>query len=349
MVGWILVLLLQDDLAAGQSYLEKVGQSWSAKCPEERVLGVYIGRKSIGNIRFNVKPSGDGFELAIRFEAKYGDTVTRSDTKIQLSRKLELVRAEETGKGSKVTYIAEKGRWKLREETGGKSREKAGEVKAASVWEANFLPLFLLPSGDVSVYAANEFRTVAFHRLEEKRRRKSIEYGCLRVTTEGEAPAIWLFDGDRAFEFKRKGEQVRFRVIAEAGIGKDLDEPLEISEPMKAVISVISAMKRGDKEGVLGGFDVERFTREKVPEYATCSKTRRQEILETTRTFLATEFMSDEARAALPEAALIEDWFAMTLESTEKDGVAEVTEPDGAVWKLGIKEGQWKVYGISGR
>jgi hypothetical protein len=342
MIVIALVCLLQD-AASGETYLEGIGKTWAQKLPEPRILGVYIGRKYLGTVRVSVQADGGTFSLTLAYELKTGG---QSKSKITLGPKLELIGVEEKRDDVQTTLTVVKGKWTMRVREKGQDREEQGEAKPAMAWEPMFLPLFAMPMEPVTLNAGNGFVPLTMRR-GQKVKRLAKEFDCIELIAEGEPPARWYCNDRGPVEFKRAGSHVRFRGIAETEVGKDLNEPLELTEPQKAVIAALTAVKKGDKDALLAAFELETFTRERVPEFATCSKTRQKEILESTRTFLTTELMTDEARANLPEQALIEDWFAMTLETSEKDGKATVTEPDGTAWKLSRSpEGKWLIIGI---
>ncbi len=314
MVGMVnlglLIILAQQPEA---EYLKEIAQAWKEKLPEDRFLGVYVGRKWLGHLRLHVERK-TGLVWTITFQLQRQKAITD----VYMTDSLEIIKVVDRGNELKTK-------------------------EPGAVWEPLFLPLYKVPD-KARVYSMSAEDHVELRRLPDKVTRtigKRGEFGVLQI-----GQARWYLDADgKPAEYKKSGHHTRMRVISEEQVGKDLVEPLDLTDPQRAMIAVYRAMKKGDKEAFLAAFDIERFTRDKVPEYATCSNKRKQEILEATRTFLTGEVMSGED---LPEAGLIEDWFAMVLESTEKDGSAEVRDGDGTVWKLSKSaDGKWLIYALT--
>ncbi|HXX94558.1 MAG TPA: hypothetical protein VEN81_13060, partial [Planctomycetota bacterium] len=152
--------------------------------------------------------------------------------------------------------------------------------------------------------------------------------------------------------FRPAGMIVRLRPVSAAEVGKDLGEPLALSEPAKALCELFRSIKRGDRASVAAAFDFEKLAGDLVSGFADLDAASKRQVVESLRTKTPTELLAGKLREGLPDESLMEDFFVSGTEATERDGKAEVRLLDkGVLWKLyriaeGAKKGRWVVYGL---
>src|SRR3954463_2909444 len=85
-------------LAKGQKYLDKVSATWSAKMPQERLLGVYMGRTWVGSLRLSSRaaPAPGPCEFTLKQDMKFFGRNAQTDLHAILDSKLAPLSAERT-------------------------------------------------------------------------------------------------------------------------------------------------------------------------------------------------------------------------------------------------------------
>lgn len=368
-LSWAAPVGAQNAPAGGadaRSYLEQLGARWTAALPPDRTLGIYFGRKWIGQASASVKLSSAEdatFEVSWNAESKLSGKWWCTRERVLLGRKLELVSAQsfEEGPFGKIssTVTVHDGRWKLRKEQKGTATYQEGGVKAGTTWNASFLPLYGRPEAtSLTLYALDGDQSpVTLGRstpLPQPRQGDDENPDCRFEVRRGNgAPGVWRYSRDGAVvEFRPVGEFVRLRPVAASEVGKDLQDPREMSEPVKALAELFRAVKRGDRPAVAAAFDFDSLAQELVPGYAGLDAAQQRQLVESLRSKTPADLISAKFRDALPEEALLEDYFAAASIATEKEGRAEIRLPDNPlVWKLsraaeGRMKGHWVVTGI---
>jgi hypothetical protein len=221
-------------LAKGQKYLDKVSSAWSAKLPQERLLGMYMGRTWIGSRRISIKaaPPGSGaaFDYTLHQELKIRTHAGKIDLHALLDAKLAPLSADRTEVAddkvtkSRITWADGKGTASM---DGYPDREmKPGQGQTL---EANLLPLWVRPEEDglfLLCFIGNKGPNT-FHRLAEKVERtidgKKQACGVLKVGHLSGTHDLWYYSEDgRPLELREEVEvgtpSMRLRPITEAAV-----------------------------------------------------------------------------------------------------------------------------------
>jgi hypothetical protein len=363
----------QDDaeLARGQKYLDRIAVAWTRTLPAERVLAIYLGRKSAGHARLKVAraPEGKGgaaYEVTLHVEMKTAGFEALFDGRALLNPQLRFLWAEavetENGVVTRKRVEAAGEEWIYRsDEGGGKARptERKGKLRAATTWGGvlRFLPLFALPEdkmGVVVLAPSDNEGVFDFVQPSEKRTAviggKEAEFAVVEMREEGKTSSVCYLNAEGGVaEIRPVGSPMRLRPVAEEALGKDLDEPLVVRAPERAVVDFYKAIKRGDKEAVLAAFDIPRYAAGLDPEHAKRPADKRASVEEEIRKGIVESFLPDSLRAALPEEASMEDFLATGLESTVEGDAAEAR-----LFSLKIKlgkasDGRWLIHAIEFR
>jgi hypothetical protein len=243
----------EELIARGQKYLDKVAKTWSGDLPVKRLVGIYIGRKWMGYMRLTIKaaPKGTGaaFEIDMVGEVKIEDKAFSGRGRTLLAKDLSPVSVEffndepEVREGKELSV--EGGRWKLRCAVNGKITETEGELKTATTWGAEILPLFAIPDDDViRVVSLDSGKgPYRFAKLPRKRPHrvgaKAGEFRVLELNKGEDKPDLCYYGEEGgAIEIVPQGGPARLVPIDESEMGKNLDEPLALKPPERAVIDL---------------------------------------------------------------------------------------------------------------
>lgn len=357
----------QDDaeLAAGQKYLDRIAAAWNESLPVERLLGIYLGRKAAGHARLKVARAAEGreaaFEVTLRIEMKAKGFEAFFDGRGLLSTRLRFLWAEavetQNGVETRKRIEASGEEWVYRSnEGGGKPVERRGRLRPGTTWGGvlRFLPLFGLPEDKVGVVVlapSDDEGIFDFVQPSAKRAAviggKEADFAVVEMREEGKPSSVcYLNAAGGVVEIRPVGSPMRLRPVPEDRLGKDLDEPLVVREPERAVVEFYKAIKRGDREAVLGAFEIPRYAAGLDPEYPKRPADKRAEVEEEIRKSVVDSFLPDSLRSALPEEASMEDFLATGLESTVEGDVAEVR-----LFTLRMKmgksgDGRWRIHAI---
>lgn len=353
--------------SAGQKYLERLGAAWAKELPPDQTLGIYFGRKWVGQASLTVKvaPAGEGasFEVNWKMESKVSGRHLATHDRILFGPMLSLVSAQssEDGPEGKIarSLSVQESRWRVRREEKGKATYPEGPLRPGTTWNASFLPLFGRPEGpSVRLTALDGDQSPVVLAVPPEKKGAAAEgdpepAGLLEVRRGAGAPGVWRFSPEgRPVEFRPGGSPVRLRPVSPQGAGKDLDEPLSLSEPAKALCELFRSIKRGDRPAVAAAFDFEKLAQDLVPGYADLDTPAKHQVVESLRSKTPTDLVSTRFRDSLPDEGLMEDFFVAGSEATEANGKAEVRLLEkGVLWKLyrvaeGSRKGRWVVCGI---
>jgi hypothetical protein len=349
--------------------LKQLGDLWEKDLPPEQLLGIYFGRKWVGQatLAVSVPPKGEAgaYEVSWTVETKISGQRLYTHDQIRLARDLALLSAQssEDGPEGKVskTLSVQGGHFRVRTEAKGKASYQEGAVKPGSTWNASILPLFGLPeppSITFPVLDGDQSPVVLARPSEEKSPPEgSGEAGVklLEVRRGEDPPGLWRFSKEnRPVEFRPGGSPMRFRVIALEARGKDLQEPLSLSEPARVLVDLCRAVKRGDRVAVAAAFDFELLAQGLVNNFTKLDATTRRHVLDSLRSKTPLELISARFRDGLPDESLIEDLIAWGSKAIQKEETAEVRLLGmGMVWKFhraadGNQKGKWLVSGFQG-
>jgi hypothetical protein len=332
----VLCFLLQAD--AGQAYLDRLGEAWSGRLPLERTLGIYIGRKWIGQSQISIKAaperSSATFEFIVKAETKFAGKKTKTHHRALLAKNLAPLSAESTHEDGETksikTLTIKKGRWKLRTN----ESEREGELQPGMTWSIGFLPLFESPESELSLVSLDAGPDPFTLKKE----------GDVLEIRQGDKPADrWMGD-----EFRPAGGPVRFKVVESSQIGKHIDEPLNLKPSERALADLFLAIKRNDRKGVDAAFDYAKMAEEMLPGYGELNEIQRRQTLETLRAKVNADLL--KTRDGLPDELIMEDFIAASAETTEKDAAADVLLFGKTVWKLARNDkGRWLVVSIANK
>jgi hypothetical protein len=354
----------EEALAKGQKYLDKVAKVWSDKLPQEKLCGIYFGRSWAGSMKYTVKaaPAGSGAAYEVTLEAELdlmGQTM-KSNSRALLASNLSPLSAESTEttpkSNEKRSLTVADGKWKVKEDQNGEVKEREGKITPGITFEGNLLPLFAPPDEDCRILSLDSNKGVNdFKKLPAKAERsfdgKKVSCTVVQIGHGEGDPEMWYLGADgRGLEFQPDGP-IRVRPITEAQRGKKLNEPLEVKPAERRVLDLFLAIKKNDSAGVEGSFDFDRLSSESVPNFAGLTPEKKKETVETMRSTMLKNLLTEEMRSQFPDAALLEDALAQSLKTTEKDGISRVQVQGAGTWKLyqpkdGPRKGQWLVFGI---
>jgi hypothetical protein len=287
------------DLALGQRYLDTVAAEWSRQVPFERVAGVYFDRKWTGSIHVRVSAAPQGsdaaFEVKTEVDVRMLDQVMNHSETVLFTRGLQPVRAEGqalNGQSRKTRALrVEKGRWLVREDKDGRVTEHEGEVRPGLTWDPKMLPLFARP--DVETLALEI--TDADGRVEYRRlppRSSTVDgiavlLDAYELKSGDGTPDVWTFRPDgRAYELSAGDIPLTIRPIAPAQKGKDLADPLQLHPAARAVVDMMLAVERNDREAALLHFDLPGMAAATVPGYAHMDQPARMQAIAALRAHL---------------------------------------------------------------
>ena len=356
----------EDDkaLAKGQSYLDKIAQAWSAKLPQERLCGVYLGRQWVGSFTLALKAAPEGgpaaFELTLKGDLKVLGRTMDMESRGLLTRGFGPVSSEATEKSDegleKSTLSVAGGAWKLRTDKAGDITEKEGKITPGTTIEAVFLPLFALPEEAELTLQSVETKKVVCHfkKLAEKRDRfvdgKKESCSVIEVGHAAEAADLWYVRADGTpVELQIGDAPIRIRPVKKAQKGKPLDEPLTLKASERRLIDLFLAIAKSDGPGISGCFDFQRFSMEMAPGFADLSEEKQKATIQSMKEEMTKNLLA--LNAMFPDPGLVEDSIASAMKTTEKDGVVHIQLFGQQTWKLfevkdGPKKGQWFIFGI---
>ncbi len=358
-----------EALARGQKYLDKVAAAWAGKLPQERLVGVYLGRKWVGTLWMRVgaapKESGAVFELTLKGEIAFMGHSMKAENRSLLAKDLSPVSDEdvkvEDGKTRKLTVTVEKGRWKLRREEKDEVKQDEGTVVPGTTLEANVLPFFVLPDDAEFTLAAPDSKEGPFQFRKRADKKalymdgKKTDLALLEMSNPGKPPALWyLSPGGEVVEFAVADAPVRCRPVTEAQRGQPLDEPLELKPAERALVDMFLALKKNDKAAVLAAFDFERMARESSPGYAELPEGDKKEIIDVIEDDVMTGLLSEGMRNQLPDVDFLEDLLAGAMKTTEKEGLVSIETFGKTVWRMycpaeGDRKGRWLICGAGSK
>jgi hypothetical protein len=353
----------------GQKYLDKVSAAWSAQLPQERLLGIYMGRHWMGLVRITLKaaPAGSGaaFDYTLHQEIRVLKHVGTVDLHALLDARLAPVSAERIevndGKERKSRIALVDGK-----RTATMDGYPDREVKPGPGFtiEANLLPLWVPPEEDglFLLCMIGDKGANSFHRLPEKVERtidgKKQACSVLKIGHLSAHPDLWYYSEDgRPLEFHPQVEEgtpaARHRPITEAMIGKPLNEPLAMKPAERRVLDVFVAIKKNDETALAACFDFDRFAKESIPDFEKVAPADQKKTVVNLRQTMLKNFLgTEESRASMPEPTLMEDAMADVMVTTEDKGIVSVTLPGNGTWKLyqsteGPRKGQWLIFLIT--
>jgi hypothetical protein len=356
--------------ARGQKYLDKVAAVWCARLPQERLLGIYMGRTWIGSLRLIIRaaPEGSGgaFEFKSKQELQFAGLVVQTDVRAILDAKLGPLSAERTetieGRSKKSKVTVANGKW-IASDDGQPDRE--GTPGPGQTLEANFLPLFARPdeAGLLIICPIGDKGINTYERLPDKVERtfdgKKQACSVLKVGhLDHNKPDLWYFSEDgRPLEMRLEVEEgswsPRYRPIAEAALGKTLTEPLEVKPAERRVLDMFVAIRKNDATAVAACFDFDRYAKESFPNFATATPADQKKAVATVRQAVLQNLMVDEkTRASQPEPAALEDVLSLMMKTTEESGITSIVVKGSNTWKLhqpaeGPRKGQWLIFKYS--
>lgn len=350
-----------------QKYLDHLGTLWAKELPPDVVLGIYFGRRWIGQASASVKrpPAGDSgtFEVTWNVESKLSGKWICTRERVLFSRNLAPVYAQsfEEGPSGKLTctLTTQDARWKLRREQKGVAGYQEGVLRPGTTWNASFLPIFGLPEelpvelfaldGDQSPVVLDRSSSTGDPAAEHADR----ALGALEVRRGKGSPGVWRFTREgRIEEYRPAGEFIRFRPVKPEQTGRDLENASPLSEPVRALMEVFRCVKRGDRAALSASLDFESLAQELVSGYSGLDPGTRRQVVEALRAKTPAELTSAKFRDSLPDESLMEDYFAAESSAVEQEGRVEVRLLGrSAVWKLmrateGRMKGRWLVGGI---
>jgi hypothetical protein len=355
------------DQDSATQYLKEIAGAWKKALPPDQLLGIYFGRKWVGEATLGVSTAagaeGAAFEISWTVETKISGQRVYTHDQVSLTRDLELVGAQssEDGPDGKLSrsLSVQGGRWRMRSESKGKASYTDGQAKPGTTWNASFFPLLGLPEPStvcLPVLDGDQTPVTLTVRLPEKKEAPgpAPEDSRILEVRRGEGPpALWRFSKDgRPLEFLSGTSPIRFRPIAPEDRGKDLKDPLVLSEPARTLIDLCRAVKRGDRVSVTGAFDFELLAQGLVSNYGKLDATSKRHLVDSLRAKTPSDLIAQRFRDGLPDESLMEDFFAWGSDASVKEDQAEVRlQGQSLVWKLhraaeGAQKGKWLVSGF---
>jgi hypothetical protein len=356
----------EDDaaLARGQKYLDQIAQAWSARLPQDRLCGIYIGRQWVGSFTLSLKAAPGGgaaaYEMAMKGDLKFAGRTMTMESRGLLTRGLGPVSSETTEKTDegieKRTLSVAGGAWKLRTDKAGEITEKEGKITPGATLEAVFLPLFALPGdGELTLQSVESKKgACVFKKLAEKRDRyvDGKKEACLviEVGHPSEAADTWYIRADGTpLELQAGDAPIRIRPVTEAQKGKPLDEPLTLKPSERRLIDLFVAISKNDGPAISGCFDFQRLSIEMAPGFADLSEEKQKATVQSMQEEMTKNLLG--LHSMFPDPGLVEDAIAGAMKTTEKDGVVHIQLFGQQTWKVfevkeGPKKGQWLIFGI---
>jgi hypothetical protein len=354
-------------LAKGQKYLDKVSAAWSAKLPQERLLGVYMGRTWLGSLRLSVKaaPAPGAFELTLKQDMKFFGRNAQTELHAILDAKLAPLSAERTEfvRGNTVKGKLTVADGKITSIEDGHP-DRTGTCAPGQTVEANLLPLFVRPEEDglfllcfIGDKGANTFDRLP-DKVDLSVGGKKQSCSVLKVGHLSGAPDLWYYSEDgRPLEMRMEVQDgssfARRRPITEDMVGKALNEPLDVNPAERRVLDAFVAIKKNDATALAACFDFDRFAKEAIPEFAAATPAEQKKSVASLRQSMLKNLLGDEkSRASLAEPLTLEDAMVAVMVTTEEKGVTSVVLKGAGTWKLhqpteGPRKGQWLIFLIS--
>lgn len=304
---------LADEAAdAGAKFLATVAESWSKSLPEDSVLGMYLGRKWIGEAVFTVKAappdSGAAFETKITTEISLMGQSLKSVSHALLAKDLTPLSAESIdeqpdGKTTKKLTVKE-GLWTLQIETAMEKKAVEGKVSTNTSWSVKSLLLYAQPEA-AEMVLVDPLSDPPETRFKTAARGVSACLGtgiaeCDVIGIEmGEKKAFWLYDNKEGHTLAMQIQGAPFHAerCEAAQVGKDLAQ-LPVPDAGKVVAALYLAIKEGDGGAAAACFDIQTMAKEAGEDPESFQKG------------LVAGMVTEEAKNALPEASFVEDLFA---------------------------------------
>ncbi|HLG41803.1 MAG TPA: hypothetical protein VI643_00460, partial [Planctomycetota bacterium] len=343
-----------------QATLDRLAERWRGSIPSiERVLGVYIGRAWLGSLRIRIDRAEDGrgFTFAAEHDLSLMRWNYRRRVRYELDANLNLRsgRIEDSSLpwGNEVKVSVENGRWTALFDGGGvpfKDEGEAGQgLTGAEV--AIYLPLFFVPDTRESplFLTGGEGGCVPKRRSTRKGVRlggKEILADTIDISWVGGAIRWYLDDRGQAIEMEVSGLPFRFRPIDPGEIGRNLEDPISLSDPQRALIELFDAVKSMDRVAIARAFDLG-----KVMSLLPGWKDLRADETEERRRQLERSFVEMTLRAfsGLPDREMLPDVVAI-LSRVQMTGEEDATLFfDAARFRLarvkdGPDEGRWIIH-----
>lgn len=335
---------------AGQKFLQKLGASWSQKLPEPSVMGVYVGRKWIGKATFTVKATTEGgakYDFTTDTEFNLMGNEFHEHSHALLSDGLTVVAADSEGvtpegKESKKLTVKD-GKWTLHTEKGAEKNDTNGDVTPTTVWDGGALLAFATPEAkETTLVALKSDASIATFTLGEAKEKLTLggKEGEYRVVVaKGEHENHWyLDDAGHGVYMHFTGAPFCGRPCVEANVGKDIDEPLVLSEPVQKVIDLYMAIKKSDGDAAMATFDLPTMAKDSG------------EAVDAVEASLKESMLTPQAAQALPDPAMLPDFFSAMATSTVNGDEAEVSL-GGSVFKMHkVNDASgtptWLIYGV---
>ncbi len=357
-----------EQRAKGQKYLDQVAAAWKVKLPQDRLLGLYMGRQWMGTLRLGLKagpPGGGTFDFTLRQDCKLYGHSTQVELHAVLDAKLAPLSAERTEtvdqKVMKSKLTLADGKWTVADDA---RADRHGTAGPGQTVEANLFPLFVRPEEDgllvlcpIGDKGANTYVRQA-EKVERTFDGKKQACSVLKIGHLSIAPDLWYYSEDgRPLEMRQEVKEgspsIRLRPIVEAAVGKALTEPIEVKPAERRVLDFFVAIRKNDAISLAACFDFDRFAKEAIPNFAGATPVDQKKAIANLRQSMLKNLLADEkARASQPEPAALEDTMAAVMTSTEENGVATVAIKGSDTWKLhqpteGPRKGQWLIFLIS--
>ncbi len=355
----------QDDqqLARGQKYLEKLAASWTDKLPVDRFANFYLGRKCLGKAHFRVQAPEAGrkaaFELVLRIELGVPGQELEMVSRAWTNERLGLIAAEsETHQPGlppiKRTLLTADARWKIQTLTSEKKRMAEGLMKAGMGWDFSMLALFGVPDeSDAALIELGGERPEAllFQRVQDKVQRS---YGGpdaatpgFRVLREGGVNQFWhVGENGRTVEMVSSDSPVRALVVEETTLGKDLEGPPGQADAIRAIIELMKASRKADRDALKAAIDFEKYGEVTVEGWAELDAANRADVRGKFEELVLGKLL-DQGKT-LPDEKTIENVMAATLDCEEGGDSVLVFFPSakGKFRLYQAADGKWKVFGI---
>ncbi len=348
-------------LARGQQYLERIAASWNDRLPIERLIGTYYARKWVGFTRISIRPDPEGeparFEWVLESSLDAPGRVVRSRQVARLGPALEVRSwvAESVDNGKTTTLRVRMsdtgGSLEIRNDLGTNVIPvAAGPGLTPGKW---MLSVFGLPeTEDVSLREPGSPAAGRLHRLPGTR---PPPFGVHPTELAGwefaeSSPILHVYATAQGefVEAVSVGSPVRWVLIPEAEFGKDRDEALDLAEPVRVVVELLRAAKRGDRAAAASCFDFVAAVKVMFPDFARQDRVTPEAARRQLETAWLESWMPSMA-AGLCEDRLIEDLFGPRMECRSDGEGAEVAIPESTrfrLWREGGAGGRWRVYDV---
>ncbi len=325
LLSLVSVALADEAADNGAKYLAQVSEAWAKGLPEDFTLGMYVGRKWIGQAVFTVKAapadSGAAYEMTLSTEITFGGSKMTEVSRSLLAKDLSVVSAESTEdnpEGKTVKRLTTKdGKWSLHTEKGEEKTDTTGELAPNATWDGT---AFL-------AYARPEATPLAILSLSSDGEKKV-------VTAGGEKQVLWLDGVEGKYDvltIQGKDRTSRWFTTADGGaaamviegapfmarpckaaeVGKDLVE-LPLPPCGRTVTSLYLAIKKGEGDVAAACFDIQTMAKDAGQPPADFEKD------------LVGSMMTEQTQANLPAAEVLEDMYAGQLTCSQEGDEATV-------------------------